>query len=361
MNRNCLYVLTECTNGCGFILQRKELPGHLEHLCYFRQVQCEHCGLEGAYQFVVDEHYDLCPKVPVSCPNTCGGNSIPREGLDEHRKVCPLDPVQCTFQVVGCKAVVARKHLHDHLETLQANHLEMALSVVTSMHQRVEFYHSEVVVLKEELERSKDAQEALKELLSRHSFPSPRPRQVAEVRNAQLSPMLQHLEAEASDCLSDPFLPVVIKMENFSELRVRREPWYSAAFYTSTFGYKMSLCVYASGICSGQGTHLSVYVHLMAGEFDDRLTWPIREALTVELQNQLSDTRHFSIDCNFTQNSPHTVTRRVTSPTASIARKGSGSPTFILLSELGLRQCGTPQRPRDCQYLKGDCLYFSVY
>ncbi len=311
--------------------------------------------MEGAYQLVVDEHYDQCPKVPVACPNACGSVPTPREELDAHKAVCPLEPVHCKFQVIGCKMIIARKYLPDHLGVCQAEHLEMALSVVVSMQQKMESQRSEVLLLKEELDRSKSAQETLNKMITRCS---PVPRETDGLSCTRRSPMLLHLEADASDSLANPFLPVVIKLESFSEWAANREPWYSTPFYTGTFGYKMSLCVYANGTCSGQGSHLSVYVHLMAGEFDERLEWPVREAITVELQNQLSDSRHCCLDCSFTQSSPRVVTRRVT---GSIARRGSGLPVFIPLSKLGLQQGGTSQRPQRCQYLKNNCLYFSVY
>ena len=343
MECTCPCVLTECTNRCGFVLQRKELHEHLEQFCYLRQVRCEHCGLEGAYEFVVDEHYDSCPKVPVSCPNACSGNPILREELQRHATVCPLEPIQCKFQAIGCNVVVTRSGLQEHLETSQAGHLEMTLSVVSELHQRMEAYRSDALQLREKLENT---QEIVKELASRRSSP--------------LSPMLQHLEADAEDSLFDPFLPVIIKMEKFSDWRLKREPWYSPPFYTGTFGYKMCLCVYANGVHNGQGTHLSVYIHLMAGEFDDRLEWPVKEEITIELQNQLFDSHHWSTECHFTQSSPQSITRRVIDHNA-IARRGSGSSTFILLSSLGSRECGTPHSEGHCQYLKDDCLFFSVY
>ena len=70
--------------------------------------------------------------------------------------------------------------------------------------------------------------------------------------------------------------PLLIKMSQFSQLKVNNDMWYSPGFCTHTFGYKMCLRVYANGHGVGKGTHVSVYLHLMKGENDDDLTWPIK-------------------------------------------------------------------------------------
>jgi TNF receptor-associated factor 4 len=50
----------------------------------------------------------------------------------------------------------------------------------------------------------------------------------------------------------------------------------------------MCLGVYANGNGQGEGTHVSVGAHLMKGENDDHLTWPLWK-VTVKLLNQLED------------------------------------------------------------------------
>ena len=43
----------------------------------------------------------------------------------------------------------------------------------------------------------------------------------------------------------------------------------------------MGLCIYANGWASGKGTHVSVAVHMMKGEFDSHLKWAFRGEMTV--------------------------------------------------------------------------------
>ena len=47
----------------------------------------------------------------------------------------------------------------------------------------------------------------------------------------------------------------------------------------------MCIRVVANGLGKGAGTHVSVAVHLMRGEYDSRLVWPFRGDITIQLVN----------------------------------------------------------------------------
>ena len=47
----------------------------------------------------------------------------------------------------------------------------------------------------------------------------------------------------------------------------------------------MCIRVYAIGRGDGAGTHVSVFVHLMRGEYDSRLVWPFQGDITIQLVN----------------------------------------------------------------------------
>ena len=48
----------------------------------------------------------------------------------------------------------------------------------------------------------------------------------------------------------------------------------------------------ANGDGSGRGTHLSLYVFLLKGEYDDQLQWPFNANITVQLLNWSGDNSH---------------------------------------------------------------------
>ena len=67
---------------------------------------------------------------------------------------------------------------------------------------------------------------------------------------------------------------------------------HSPGFYSSFRGYKMCLRVNLNGVETGYGTHLSLFVHLMRGEFDDALSWPFQGKITLTVVDQSDDGKH---------------------------------------------------------------------
>ena len=59
---------------------------------------------------------------------------------------------------------------------------------------------------------------------------------------------------------------------------------YSPAFYTHPHGYRMCVAVHPNGSGErGRGTHVSLYVFMMQGPFDDDLKWPFRGEITLQI------------------------------------------------------------------------------
>ena len=63
----------------------------------------------------------------------------------------------------------------------------------------------------------------------------------------------------------------------------------SEPFYTSRYGYKLGASVFLDGNGSGEGTHLSLYIKVLHGEYDNILEWPFRMPITFRLIDQCSD------------------------------------------------------------------------
>ncbi len=57
----------------------------------------------------------------------------------------------------------------------------------------------------------------------------------------------------------------------------------SPPFYSHPNGYKMCLQIYPNGYDIGLNTHLSVFVFIMRGEFDDTLQWPFTGRVTIDM------------------------------------------------------------------------------
>ena len=52
------------------------------------------------------------------------------------------------------------------------------------------------------------------------------------------------------------------------------------------------MCIRVVAYGRGAGTHVSVFVHLMRGEYDSRLVWPFRGDITIQLVNHSNDGSH---------------------------------------------------------------------
>ena len=62
--------------------------------------------------------------------------------------------------------------------------------------------------------------------------------------------------------------PVTFKLTKFSYWLKRKIYWYSNSFFAFKEGYQFCLKVNAAG---GAGTHVSVYLYLLKGPYDDKL------------------------------------------------------------------------------------------
>ena len=86
--------------------------------------------------------------------------------------------------------------------------------------------------------------------------------------------------------------PIEFIMTQFALYKKRNYHWCSPPFYTGPGGYKLCLRVDANGWRSGTISHVSVYAHLMRGEFDNTLTWPFKGDITIQLVNHYDSRNH---------------------------------------------------------------------
>ena len=143
-------------------------------------------------------------------------------------------------------------------------------------------------------------------------------------------------------------------MSKYSKHKRDDDTWYSPPFYTGPGGYKMCLVVYANGRCDGAGTHMSVFISLMRGEHDDKLTWPFRGDITIQLVNQNRAQNHFESNVHVTNENGAADNEK---PGQVISRERAryswGYSTFISHAKL-------ESTARTKQYLKNNHLKFRV-
>ena len=71
-------------------------------------------------------------------------------------------------------------------------------------------------------------------------------------------------------------------MPKVSEYKqVKGRYWHGSPFFTHYEGYKLRVVI-AANSHAGDGV-MSVYVYRMQGDFDDKLTWPLKATVTLQL------------------------------------------------------------------------------
>ena len=145
--------------------------------------------------------------------------------------------------------------------------------------------------------------------------------------------------------------PFEFTMRGFELQKAGNDIWFSPSFYTDTHpqGYRMCLEVYPNGWDTGKGTHVSVYIHLMRGEWDNYLQWPFQGEVTIQLLNQIEDKGHHELTRDFTDAVSDDITGRMTNRKRA---QGLGWPQFISHEALN----SDPTK----QYLHFDSLQFRI-
>ena len=95
----------------------------------------------------------------------------------------------------------------------------------------------------------------------------------------------------------------------------------------------MYLIVYPAGYGTGKGTHVSILVYLMKGDYDDELNWPFTAEVVVDILNWKGDHNHYRAVFEFNEDCPDEARARVNN-FSNKALSGHGNPKVIEISTL---------------------------
>ena len=321
----CRYVDVDCPYACGERVQRLSLEEHKSQRCPLRPFTCQYCNHKATHQKVTKEHWPVCEKYPLPCPNKCGVKKIERKHLKGHlEQTCPLQVIQCDFSYAGCGAKLQRRLMSAHMKEGMEAHLSLLSLVVPNLQTLVQQQGDLIKQMRDQIKQDRDQ---IKQ-------------QGDQIK--QQGDQMKQMENRIKQ-LEKPFPPVDIIMDDFEQHKKSSEEWYSPPFYTHLGGYRMCLEIYANREGDGKGTHVSVVVYLMRGEFDDLLKWPFLGDVTIQLKK--TDPPHYQeiFPLNDVPN------KYICKPTKERNDCGLGYPQYI--SHADLYAGG---------YLKDDKLVFCV-
>ena len=140
---------------------------------------------------------------------------------------------------------------------------------------------------------------------------------------------------------------------NFHDMKEANAVWTSLPFSSHEMGYKFHLKVHPNGYRSAQGSHVTVVVYLMKGEYDNYLGWPFEGDVVLEFLNWRADKDHLLTTIKFNRfyDPNDNCTSHVTIEECAPNRLGN----FKLISHSLLYNPDT-----NTEYLQDDCLRLRV-
>ena len=117
----------KCTpcDKCNDIIHYTNMTNHLGSCpCY-----CPYCDITAEREVISSAHKKKCHKFPLTCPNKCGLDHIPRDNMNEHKKVCPLEVIPCEYQ---CGTMIARNEMDQHNKEKMTEHIQVSLEKTTT-------------------------------------------------------------------------------------------------------------------------------------------------------------------------------------------------------------------------------------
>ncbi|EDO49545.1 predicted protein [Nematostella vectensis] len=232
--KNCAHEDVHCTNPeCNEVMPRRSLQYHLVSKCKWRIVSCHFCTEMYTYKDG-KTHMKSCKRLPIECVNKCGAKDIPREEMPFHMSECPLAVHPCMYRDIGCPFKGRRDALEEHCKNAVHTHLNIACQKIRENESR------------------------------------------SLCTNGIFLWKISNYKHQYDQAVASP-----------EELAI-----FSPPFYTSQYGYKLRLKAYLNGRDRGKGTHLSLYIIIMKGDYDALLEWPFKQKITFYLIDQSEKQNH---------------------------------------------------------------------
>ena len=400
---SCQFNLVPCPNNCkedkadgDFLLMWKDVEEHLKTECPKRAYECSNCGKEGTFVSITEDHDIVCEKKTVVCPNKENGCSLSMERMKTKEHVnndCRYTEVACAYESLGCGVRVLRKDRAAHENEDREKHMDLSLTTITSLSDQLQTLTEQNKILSENHNKESEEHEKLsvehknlidcvrlqdeqlklmfeccKKESEQHEKNYKKLTATVQLHHEQLKTLTEHYEKESDQhkenhtnlsevvSLQDnqlkllteqnktlPGEAVVFKVSGFASKKMKNEIFYSPPFYTHPGGYRMCVLVVANGHGDGKGTHVSVFIKPLQGQYDGQLHWPFQGTITYELLNQLQDVHHHKL-----------VSTLVSRHDLTVGSGSSGPNKFLSHTSLNHPQT------TNSQYLCNDTLYFRV-
>ncbi|KFW00209.1 TNF receptor-associated factor 2, partial [Eurypyga helias] len=359
----CEYALIPCHTGCGHVVMRKKLADHLENGCVNNVTVCQKCKRS----LSSSEYQEHSCEGSLCKDQKCAQTETPSEEKNGSTPLMNKDG--CRFSEVGCSFTGSKEKIKEHEKTAVGAHMLLLLQhmkqlkaslctaakaangfILNVEENKLHVFENIVAVLNKEVETSnleitafRRQSELDQNIIRGLELKIAELHRCLTQKDAGLSSLHKSLLFSEQASYDGVFLWKITDVGRKLQDSVtgRTVSLYSPAFYTAKYGYKVCLRVYLNGDGTGKGTHLSLFIVVMKGDYDALLPWPFRHKVTFMLLDQ--NNREHIIDAFRPDLASASFQRPVNDMNVA-----SGCPMFLPLSKL--------QSPKYA-YVKEDTLF----
>ena len=239
LDKYCPHTTVTCRYNCGVQIVRCQKDVHEAEVCCKRPFTCWFCNIEDTAEVINDHNATGCDFQPIKCPNGCSAAMIQRRELQFHlEQQCPLQEISC--DKLGCTERILRKDYDTHNENNTQKHIQLINDT----------YKSHI--------RNYDA------LIQENQMILANEQTLCEEYRKTCSILESRAQFFKALHLQNISIRVNITIGSVSD-----------SFFI--FGYHMMVKYEAVGYFS---------LHILQGQYDDTLPWPLQGTVTLELMNE---------------------------------------------------------------------------
>ena len=317
------------SRGCEWIGKIYQLTQHLEN-CGLFLVDCEwNCGMV-MDRSNIEAHSMHCEEVMVECDKKCGVEKLRKRDMKIHKQnSCPFAVVPCVYARYGCPTMVERRILKTHVQDKSTDHLEMLrcendmdkdkineLEAKTGeMNAVMHRLQADVAKLKEENQilRLAGYYDLSKEVLMK---------MIVSSYKGDYVLVFDSVSKKIEDC-----------EKHDRDYAMKGPPFYVGL-------YKFHAMVVFN---DKNAKYIGVYLYLMHGDSDDKVSWPFKGMYSFTLLGSRSQSDNYVMILN-TSELPER--RHIFQRPVNTRNDGYGIPTFMKHTEV-----------LDEKYCKNDSIY----
>ena len=306
--------------------------------CRWRQLGCAWEGELGQLQEHIHPRVGSkgkgCGYVIIECVYKCGDRFERRMIQDHELDACPRRPMEVQMSRLARKFEASLRANEKKLNEVIAEN-EAIRAENQSTKAEIQALHTENKAIRAEVEAIHAENRSVKaenERLTKHITELEKEQEGTKQKARQIEEKHDNLERELDTrIVPAPVPPFYFSIVNYDHYKKVDYRWKSPSFYSHLGRYKLYCAVYPNGEGNAKGTHLSLYVYIMRGEYDDQLKWPFNRVVTIAMFNRGTNEWDNSKDIKLDDRVPIKDRRRVVD---RIAGGGRGYTRWITSKEL---------------------------